>query len=139
MSGIVAVLLVSLLFVAVAVPALLAFLRQDFGWRTGGFYGALLMALLAWHVGFAVGPMPTGASLVRPTAAPPSGDRCEQILSTAERGRIILDRSNPSRLVVAETLWGQVPEAVRTAIVECAETVRPEGAGGTVEVVQRRA
>ena len=138
MPSLLAILRVSALFVAVAAPALLAFVRRDFGWRTGGFYGALAMALLAWHVGFGLGPMPSGASLVRPTAAPPSGDRCEEILRTAERGRIILDRSNPSRLVVSETLWAQVPEAVRTAIVDCAQTVRPAGADGAVEVVQRR-
>jgi hypothetical protein len=138
MSAILAIVLISALILAVAAPALLAFLRQDLGWRTGGFYGALVMALLAWHVGFAVGPMPTGASLIRPGAAAPSGDRCEQALSTAERARIILDRSNPARLVVAEGLWSQIPEGVRTALVQCAESLRRDGAGGALEVVQRR-
>jgi hypothetical protein len=138
-SPILAILLISALVLAVAAPALLAFLRQDVGWRTGTFYGVAVMALLAWHVGFALGPMPTGASLVRPgtPGAAPSGDRCEQALSTAERARIILDRSNPSRLVVSQSLWAQVPEGVRTALVDCAASLRPEGAGGSVEVVNR--
>jgi hypothetical protein len=139
-SPVLAILLIAALILAVAAPALLAFLRQDVGWRTGTFYGVLVMALLAWHVGFAVGPMPTGASLMRAGRSPvaPSADGCEQVLSTAERGRIILDRSNPSRLVVSESLWAQIPESVRTALVDCAASLRPEGASGPVEVVNRR-
>lgn len=137
MGSIVAILLVGLLLVAVAAPALLAFLRQDLGWRTGGFYAALIMALLACYLGFGLGPMPTGASLIRPNAAPPTADRCEQAVSTAERARIILDRRNPTRLVVQRALWEQIPEDVRTALVECAESLRPPGTEGSMEVVNR--
>lgn len=138
MPSVLAILLIGTLFLAVAAPALLAFLRQDVGWRTGAFYGALALALLAWNVGFAVGPVPSGASLIRPGAAAPSSDRCEQVLATAERGRVILDRSNPSRLVVSEGLWAQLPEVVRTALVQCTQTLRGDGGDGAVEVVQRR-
>jgi hypothetical protein len=138
MSTILALLLVSLLALAVAAPALLAFLRGEVGWRTGSFYGALGAILLAWHVGFAVGPMPDAKALAGPTADAPSGDRCEQALVAAERGRIILDRSDPDRLVVDPTLWEQIPADMRTALTQCADTVRPVGGRDEeIEVVNR--
>jgi hypothetical protein len=133
-----AVLLASLLSLAIAAPALVAFLRGEIGWRTGSFYGILAAALLAWHVGFAVGPMPDARALAQPTADTPSPQRCEQVLAVAERAGIILDRSNPSRLVVDPALWAQIPEEARTGLAECAESLRPsDGSGEEFEVVNR--
>jgi len=130
--------LILLLFLLIAAPALFALLRQDFGWRTGGFYGLVVMALLAWHVGFDVGPMPSRASLSKGPATVITGDRCEQALEAAQRGRIILDRSNPRRLVVDQAVWPQLPEEVRTALTECANSLRPVDQRETpVEVVTR--
>jgi hypothetical protein len=138
MPTVLAVLLVSLVALAIAAPALVAFLRGEIGWRTGSFYGILAAALLSWHVGFAVGPMPDAAALARPTAGAPSPEGCEQVLVVAERGRIVLDRSNPSRLVVDPALWAQIPAEVRNAITECAASLRPGGGSGeAVEVVNR--
>ena len=130
--------LILLLFVAVGAPAVIAFLRRDLGWRTTGFYAALTLGLVGWHVGFSVGPMPTAATLARAPGGAPEGSGCEQALETAQRGRIILDRSNPRRLVVARELWDQLPEDIRAALTECASSVRPpELRDEPMEVVNR--
>ena len=129
-------ILVLLLFAVLAAPALLAFLRREVGWRTGGFYGAALLLLLGWHVGFALGPMPTRAALSPRAAAAPGATQCEQALDTAQRGGIVRDRSDPSRLVVDEDLWGRIPENVRTALAACADSLRPvDGRDEPLEVV----
>lgn len=118
-------ILILILFLLIAAPALFALLRQDIGWRTGSFYGAVCAALLAWHVGFTVGEMPSAAALARGTGGAVEVSRCEQALQTAQQGRLIGDRSNPRRLVVNRELWQQLPEDVREALTECANAVRP--------------
>lgn len=138
MPSIVAILLIVLLALVVAAPALVAFLRGEVGWRTGAYYGTLAAVLLGWHVGFSVGPMPDRAALAQPGAAAPGADRCAQALAAAERGGIVLDRSNPARLVVDQALWSQIPADVQAALTQCADTVRPEHARERpVEVVNR--
>jgi hypothetical protein len=132
--------IVLLLFLVLAAPALVAFVRRELGWVTGGFYGAVVAGLLAWHVGFSIGPIPDAASIARARAAGPavSGSRCEQVLATAEQGRVVLDRRDPNRLVVAAALWQQLPEEVRAALTECADTVRPaDQRERPVEIVTR--
>jgi outer membrane lipoprotein SlyB len=132
--------LVLLLFLLLAAPALLAFVRRDLGWWTGGFYGAVAAGLLAWHVGFGMGEIPDAAAIAKARAGGPAvqGSRCEQILATAEQGRLVLDRRNPNRLVVSAALWTQLPEEVRTAISQCADTIRPaDQRERPVEVVTR--
>ena len=76
------------------------------------------------------------------TAAPAAttGDQargmCGEVLRVSEQGRLILDRSNPSRLVVSAAIWQRVPQEARQAIVRCAAALRPASAGsGPVEVV----
>jgi hypothetical protein len=138
MPTILAIFLTGLLALAIAAPALLAFLRGEVGWRTGGFYGALGAALLAWHVGFAVGPIPDAAALAQPVNGAPSGNQCEQALTAAERGRIVIDRSNPDRLVVDQRLWAQIPAEMRTALTQCADSLRPQvERDHAIEVVNR--
>jgi hypothetical protein len=109
------------------------------GW-TGGFYGAVAAGLLAWHVGFGIGEIPDAAAIAKARAGGPAvqGSRCEQVLATAEQGRLVLDRRNPNRLVVSAALWPQLPEEVRTAISQCADTIRPaDQRERPVEVVTR--
>ncbi|HZF94064.1 MAG TPA: hypothetical protein VEZ20_04235 [Allosphingosinicella sp.] len=132
--------LVLLLFLLLAAPAVLAFVRRDLGWITGGFYGAVAAGLLAWHVGFAIDEIPDAAAIAKARAggAGVQGSRCEQVLATAEQGRVVLDRRNPNRLVVSAALWPQLPEEVRTALSQCADTIRPaDQRERPVEVVQR--
>ena len=138
MPTILAILLTALLALAVAAPALLAFLRGELGWRTGTFYGALSALLLAYYVGFSIGPFPDRKAIAGPSGGAPSSDRCDQAMEAAQRGGIVLDRSNPNRLVVNQNLWGQIPAEMQTALTQCAETLRPEGSGtAPLEVVNR--
>ena len=126
------------LFLLLAAPAIVGFFRRDLGWKTGAFYVAVLAGLLAWHVGFKIGAMPDPRTLAKAPVGIVDSSRCEQVLSTAERGRLVLDRRNPNRLVVAAASWQQIPEEVRTAITECASSVRPADRRDTpVEVVPR--
>lgn len=125
MGAAMATLLILGLFLLIAAPALWAMLRRDVPSWVGAFYGVGAVALLAWHVGFGLGPMPDAASLARAPAGVPDGTRCEQALATAERGRIVLDRSNPDRLVVDDALWEQIPEELRAALTGCADSLRP--------------
>lgn len=127
-----------LLFLLLAAPALAAFLRQDLGWKTSSFYGLVTMGLLAWHIGFSVGPVPDLRSIARPPVGALEGSRCEQALRAAERGQIVLDRSNPDRMVVRGQLWEQLPEDVRRALAECASLIRPaDRRGEPVGIVTR--
>jgi len=138
MPTILAISLTALLVLVVAAPALLGYLRGDLGWRTGAFYCALSAALLAYYVGFSVGPMPDRAAIAGPIDAAPSGDRCEQALDAAQRGGIVIDRSNPNRLVVNQSLWDQIPADMRTVLTQCAESLRPEGSSAApLQVVNR--
>ena len=50
---------------------------------------------------------------------------CGEVIRLSERGRVILDRSNPQRLVVNNALWQQIPPEARQSIVQCAELMRP--------------
>lgn len=131
--------LILLLFLLLGAPALFAFLRGDAGWKTGAFYGLVSILLLGWHIGFSVGSMPDAGSLGRrPQNLVLEGSRCEQALATAERGRIILDRRDPNRLIVSAASWQQIPEEVRAALIACAGNVRPADARERpVEVVTR--
>ncbi|HEX8191436.1 MAG TPA: hypothetical protein VF552_00910 [Allosphingosinicella sp.] len=133
-------ILILLLFLLLAAPALVAFFRRDLGWKTGGFYGAVAAALLAWHVGFGMNEIPDAAALAKARASGPAvqGSRCEQVLATAEQGRVVLERRDPNRLVVSGALWTQLPEEVRTALTQCADTIRPaDQRERPVEVVTR--
>jgi hypothetical protein len=131
-------ILILFLFLLIAAPALAAFLRQDIGWKTGAFYGAVAALLLAWHVGFSVGPMPDKSALARAPGGVADVGRCEQALRAAQRGGIVVDRSDPNRLVVRAALWQQLPEDVRTALTECANSVRPaDRRDQPVEIVNR--
>ena len=131
--------LILFLFLLLAAPALIAFVRSDVGWKTGAFYGLVLVLLLGWHVGFSVSSIPDAGTLgPRPQATGLEGSRCEEALATAQRGGIILDRRDPNRLVVSAAVWQQIPEEVRTALTQCADSVRPAGARERpVEVVTR--
>jgi hypothetical protein len=132
--------LILLLFLLLAAPALYAFWRRDLGWKTGLFYGAVLAGLLVWHLGLSVGTIPSRKDLVAErSGAALVGSRCEQALTAAERGNIVLDRSNPNRLVVDGALWPQLPQDVRGALTECADSVRPlDQRERPVELVERR-
>lgn len=136
MSTSLAIALVMAMHIIALAPLALAY------WKPG------LIAPLLWLLGvpllgiatYQAGPLfgerrldvPSGQN--RPDNA--SAGRCGQIITLLEREKIILDRSAPERLVVAEGIWTQLPEPVRDAVVSCVQDQRPTGAGyDPVEVV----
>jgi hypothetical protein len=131
--------LILILFLLLAAPAFFAFWRRDLGLKTGAFYGAVLAGLVAWHLGFSIGDVPSRDELVQARAGTAlEGSRCEQALTAAERGGIVIDRSNPNRLVVNGAIWQQLPQDVRAPLAECANTSRPiDQRERPVEIVER--
>lgn len=72
------------------------------------------------------------------SAALAGGGECAQVLQVLTEARVILDRRDPGRLVVARQFWSQLPSAVRDATVACADEARPaDSAGGPIQVVER--
>lgn len=132
--------LILLLFLLLAAPALYAFWRRDLGLKTGAFYGAVLAGLVAWHLGFSIGDVPSRSELTKARSGTAlEGSRCEQALAAAERGGIVTDRSNANRLVVDGAIWPQLPQDVRAQLTECANTLRPlDQRERPVEIVERR-
>lgn len=132
--------LILLLFLLLAAPALYAFWRRDLGYKTGVFYGAVLAGLVAWHLGFSIGEVPSRSELMKARSGTAlEGSRCEQALAAAERGGIVIDRSNPNRLVVNGAIWQQLPQDVRAPLTECANSLRPlDQRERPVEIVERR-
>jgi hypothetical protein len=64
---------------------------------------------------------------------------CGEVIRLSERGRVILDRSSPQRLVVNDSLWQQIPPEARQSIVQCAELMRPaQNRSGRMTVVTGR-
>lgn len=68
------------------------------------------------------------SALPRPGSLQPSdaATMCAEVVRISEQGRLIVDRSDPRRLVVDQRLWARLPEEAQAAIVECAEIMRPE-------------
>jgi hypothetical protein len=50
---------------------------------------------------------------------------CGEVVRLSERGRVILNRSNPQRMVVNGSLWRQLPREAQQSIVQCVELMRP--------------
>ena len=63
---------------------------------------------------------------------------CGEVVRISEQGRLILDRSDPRRLIVDQTLWPRLPQEVQRGLIECVEAMRPAAARtGPIQVVPR--
>jgi hypothetical protein len=69
---------------------------------------------------------PPTSAIAQPRTAV-AADVCAQMLRVSEQGQLILDRSDPARLVVSEALWPRVPSQVQRTIVDCVRSARPPG------------
>ena len=74
---------------------------------------------------------PPKSSMFTQSAGALPSDVCAQILRVSEQGQLIVDRSDPARLVVSGALWPRVPPEVQRSIVECVKNSRPAAARGT--------
>lgn len=127
------------LYLLVAAPLLL-FLRGARNWIAGLVIGgAALLAVVAIGGGW-VGRGALAPHDIRDieSAALAGGGECAQVMQALTEAGVIIDRRNPSQLVVARQLWSQLPQAVRDATTACAEETRPADAGGgPIQVVER--
>lgn len=129
------------LYLLLAVPALLAFVRPRLGWVAVLSYSVLAGLLVVHYVGFSVGPLPglTEADLRSPvggeSAAPV--EQCQQAVQMAERGGLILDRTR-TQVAVRGGMWTQLPKPAQDTLVACLEASRPPGAAEQpLEIVER--
>lgn len=129
MSSALAILASMLLFAAVLAPLALAFFRKLPGRPVVIGYGGL--AIL-------VGAYQAGLGEIQPIATIDTGNRqtgrltlrqCSDLIAALEEGRVIVDRRNPSRLVVARSLWEQLPGGAQDATLNCVERGRSGAAG----------
>lgn len=132
MSTIAAILLGLALLLVVVAPLGIAYWKPGARLPVALLYGVLLSGLAVHHTGLSfAGVTPTAAAGT--IAALPAADsdelrrRCAEAVVMAERGSIILDRSEPGRVVVDRALWNQVPEFVREGMLRCLEISRPAG------------
>ena len=121
------------LFMIIAVPGLVGIVRPKAAIVAAPFYIAIMAGLYTYYVGFSFGSL--SEIPVRTTGL--SGSICERALAEAERGGLIVDRSNPARVRVDQSMWRQVPQQVRDALSTCLEEGRPPQPGAnSVEIVE---
>jgi len=127
------------LYLAVAAPLVFLIRRSRATVPALGALGALLLAIMAYGANW-LGRASLAPFDIRDieSAALAGGGECVQVLQVLTEAGVILDRRNPSHLVVARQLWPQLPPAVRDATVACADEARPaDSGGGPIEIVLR--
>ena len=55
--------------------------------------------------------------------------RCVEVIDVARKAGVVLDASQPGKLVVQNSIWQQAPAEVRDAISACAAQVAPPPGG----------
>jgi hypothetical protein len=126
MSSLSSILIAGGVFAIALSPAALAAMRPGFGGVAAVFYGIATLAAASFHTGIFsrdLAPHDFGAIGSQPTP----GDECAEVLQLLQQARVIIDRRDPARLVVARAAWEQLPSAVRDAATFCADRARPEG------------
>jgi hypothetical protein len=93
---------------------------------------------------FQAGPFTGGISsderqwISKRTVAEGNAGNCVPVLETSTKYRLILDRSDLARPVVAKALWSQLPERDRAVVEECLRDANSRGGGAAdFQVVQR--
>ena len=125
--------ILAVLFVLIAAPGLVAIVRPRTAIVAAPFYIALMAGFYCYYIGFSFGSL--SDIPVRTTAL--SGSVCERALAEAERGRLILDRTNPARVRVDQQMWRAVPQQVRDALSTCLDETRPAHPGtNSVEIIE---
>ena len=125
-----AYMLLLVLLIAIATPALV-------GFRKGvtlafPFYVVVAAFLAVYHGGVGFGERQATARTQADTAT-----LCRDAVEQSERGGLLLDRSNPNRVSVDGTMWKQLPERAQEALTYCFGAMRSGQPTQTpVEIVQ---
>jgi hypothetical protein len=124
-------LLLLALFILFALPGLMAITHPRGPAIATLFYMVLVVGLALHYFGLSFGGrMPAVAA---PGTEAPA--LCGQAIEQAEGGGLIVDRTNPSRVVVSRGLWNELPEQIQDGIVMCLDLSRPADQRETPVVV----
>lgn len=128
MTSIQPFLLYAALTGVVLMPLALVWRRPGTGTAVAVGYAVLLSTLAGYHVALFAGPSLPDLDI--PEAARPSiaDARCAELLEVLERNRVILDRSEPPNLIVAGSLWSNLPDVAKSAVGECVQRDWPADA-----------
>jgi hypothetical protein len=128
MTSTFSILSISALTTAFLLPLALVWRRPAAGTPVAIGYGILVSTLASYHVGlFGAPALP---DLDRPEVARASlpDGKCAELIELLESNRVIVDRSEPPRLVVADPAWSTLPEVAKASVAECVQRAWPAGA-----------
>ena len=128
MTSIQAFLAFSALTCVFLIPLAFVWRRPATGRAVAVGYAALLSTLTGYHVAlFAKPSLPDLdiAEIARPSVA---DAQCAELLEVLERKQVILDRSEPPRLIVASSLWTTLPDIAKSAVGDCVQRDWPADA-----------
>jgi hypothetical protein len=121
---------------AVLVPLALACRAGRVGDAALALCPLLALAAVVWQSGLFDGSRAEVTLGIREEAGP-SEEACKQVRARLEEVGLLLDDSDPQRVVVASETWRQLPDSVRAGVTDCFARLAPGGA--PVEIVERPA
>ena len=130
------VILAILLHLAVLVPIALASRPGRVGDAALALCPLLALAVVTWQFGLFGAPRPQVTLGIQDEAGR-SEEACKEVTARLKEGRLLLDDSDPRRVVVAGATWRQLPDSVRTAITDCFAKLAP--GEEPVEIVEQPA
>ena len=138
MSTLSSSLLLLLLTAIALLPILVAWFRPSGVPAVTGAYLVCFFVLIATRSDFSRPAPDVGTAMGAVAPGAPSEDVCNQALDVAQQGGIIVNRDDPSRVIVNEAVWRELPEQAQDALAACLENARPSGAAaGRVEILQQ--
>lgn len=134
MTSAVAIALVLLLFFIVAAPVALATRPGRIG-NVATVVGSLAVVLvLAWNFGWFGGyPNPPVSIEISDQSTIPAS-ACQQIRQKLKDARLLIDDSDPKRVVVNADGWREVPDQLRPLITQCFQAQVSDGT--PVQIIQ---
>lgn len=99
-------------------------------------YVALMLVVGSHYTSFSFAEAPAAIAPVVPGRSASSADGCRRVLEISEQSGIILDRSDPGRVVVRGRIWEELPQAAKDALVGCLGSSAPGGPSGLKIVEQ---
>lgn len=134
-----AILALVALFMIIAAPAFFVVARPRVATAVIPIYVVLFMGLAIYHVGYSwsgnADPSKSPTSMAGRAGG--SSSLCEQALDQLDQAGVILDRSDPLRVVVNQEFWAQLPQNAKDGLIACLQLQRPENRSEEpVEIVE---
>ncbi len=133
MTGLI-IIVVILLHAAVLVPIFLASRPGQLGNAMLALCPLLALFVVVPQFGFIGGSRPPAITLGIDDEGEISETACRQVRDRLKQAKLLLDDSDPNKVVVNGATWRQIPEQVRSAVSECFEQLAP--GDGPVTIVE---